>query len=143
MSILRPLETRLASLARSETNKAVAIADSKKDIAAILKITGPMMDAAEVIIRGVVEINERAGMIDRRMGEIDPGETADKINDLRLILEHLKILNRLEYVKLATGLDVLDPELIPVTMRELAHLPTGPEKIAAIHQAISELKIAP
>lgn len=140
MSILKPIETRLANLARHETNKAIALAETQKNIKAIIKIINPMLDAAEVIIRGAIEIYERASISDRQLGEIDAGDTVNAINNLRQILDGLHGIYRLPYVDLAIRIEMLDRELIPFAVREVLSLESGQEKLDAIEAAIQELR---
>ena len=133
-----PLKHKLKSVISSEVNRAQALAATKDDLAAIHRIVEPMVDMVIELVRGITEIYERSGQGVRRLSEIDPGETADKLADLRLMLDHLEILHRLEYVDLATRLSILEPELAAATVEELAHLPEGMTKLEVFYKAIQE-----
>lgn len=133
-----PLKHKLKSVISSEVNRAQALAATKDDMAAIHRIVEPMVDSVIELVRGITEIYERSGQSVRRLSEIDPGETADKLADIRLMLDHLEMLHRLEYVDLATRLSVIEPELAAATVEELAHLPEGMTKLEVFYKAIQE-----
>lgn len=133
-----PLKHKLRSVISQEVNRAQALAATKDDMAAIHRIVEPMVDSVIELVRGITEIYERSGQSVRRLGEIDPGETADKLADIRLMLDHLEMLHRLEYVDLATRLSVIEPELAAATVEELAHLPEGMAKLELFYKAIQQ-----
>lgn len=135
---LDALRHRLTPVIRNEIVKAESIIAAKQDIEAIHKIAGPLVDMLIEIVRGIVEIYERSGMSVRRMSEVDPGETADRLADIQIILTHLEMLYKVEYIDLATRLSVIEPELAEATINELASQPEGMDKLRLFYRAIRD-----
>ena len=140
MSLMSPLNNRIIQLTRQAANEAVALIEVRQDVQAIIDLITPMIDAVEILIRGIIEILERAQYAERKMAEFDPTYLPDKLADLQLMVKHLEMVGRLEYIDIATRLDVVDPDLLDAVFRELLSLPSGPQKVAAIKMAIEKLE---
>lgn len=135
--MLDPIRRKIQGVIREEKNKAALIAQTSCDVQEIHKIATPLRDMILELAQGIVEIYELSGFAQRRMIEIDPGETTDKLNDIQTQLQLLREIGRLKYIEAAIYIEVLEPELIGPMVDELSHLPQGSEKIKLLKEHLA------
>ena len=75
----------------------------------------------------------------------DAPAIADDLADLKLKLELMDYVQRLDYINLARFLENIDPDLFEPTLRELASYEGGEDRIRALLAAIGEvlMQVAP
>lgn len=139
METLTPLKNKLKRLHTQVTNVAHDVLDLAQNSGRSDEIAQEVEKITLTLVDTVMRLRastSRGAARGKELGGI--GEIADKLSDALLSIDNLALLNRLNYVQLATMMNTVDPELVKATFDELATLQNGWEKIELIHKAAQE-----